>query len=178
LGRGGSSSSSSSSCYGRQGGIGVDEVDYSGVDNIDKLNNWGEFQRVLDDIKERKAVHRVAARQAGASRKWIEPSPYLSYPAEAMENLAEIVCLRNRGIKFTPDLNSANTAEIWLNKKKEVAPSDAVLAEHNKYKVEEADLDNNPDTRDNVIVYSDRDLGKIFSIDGSINKWTKESEST
>jgi hypothetical protein len=32
--------------------------------------------------------------------------------------------------------------------------------------VEEADLDNNPDTRDNVIVYSDKNLGKNYSIDG------------
>jgi hypothetical protein len=44
--------------------------------------------------------------------------------------------------------------------------SDTALAELQKYKVEEADLDNNPDTRDNVVVYSDRDLGKIYSIDG------------
>jgi beta-mannanase len=35
-----------------------------------------------------------------------------------------------------------------------------------KYAVEEADLDDNPDTRDNVIVYSDKDLRKIHSIDG------------
>jgi hypothetical protein len=65
-----------------------------------------------------------------------------------MENLEEIVGLR---IKFTPDLNAANTAQIWLNKKKATAPSQEILAEYNKYKVEEADLDNNPDTRDKVI---------------------------
>jgi hypothetical protein len=35
-----------------------------------------------------------------------------------------------------------------------------------KYAVEKADLDDNPYTRDNVIVYSDRNLGKIYSIDG------------
>jgi hypothetical protein len=70
-----------------------------------------------------------------------------------MENLAEIVSLRNRGIKFTPDLNAANTAQIWLNKKKAIAQSDAEAAELEKYRVEEADLDNNPDTRDNVCVF-------------------------
>jgi hypothetical protein len=75
-----------------------------------------------------------------------------------MENLAEIVGLRNRGIKFTPDLNAANTVQMWLNKKKSMTPSDAALAELQKYKIEEADLNNNPDTRDNVIVYSDRNL--------------------
>jgi hypothetical protein len=71
MGRGGSSSSFSSR-FGRHSGIGVDDVDYSGVDQIDKLNNWGEFQRVLDDIKERKAQHRVQARQARAAKKRIE----------------------------------------------------------------------------------------------------------
>jgi hypothetical protein len=35
-----------------------------------------------------------------------------------------------------------------------------------KYAVDGADLDDNPDTRDNVIVYSDRNLGKIYSTDG------------
>jgi acyl-CoA synthetase (NDP forming) len=156
LDRSRSLTSSYSSRFGRQ----------PGFDNIDKLNNWGEFQNLLDDIKEQKAQYRIDARKARVNKQWIEPSPFTSYPAEAMENLAEIVGLRNRGIKFTPDLNSANTAQMWLNKKKAMAQSDAVLAELNKYKVEEADLDNNPNTRDNVIVYSDRELGKIYSIDG------------
>jgi hypothetical protein len=41
-----------------------------------------------------------------------------------------------------------------------MAQSDAQLHELNKYRVEEADLGNNPDTRDNVIVYSDRGLSR------------------
>jgi hypothetical protein len=63
-------------------------------------------------------------------------------------------------------LNSANTAQMWLNKKKAITQSDTEATELWKYRVEEADLDNNPDTRDNVIVYSDRALGKIHSING------------
>jgi hypothetical protein len=82
-----------------------------------------------------------------------------------MENLAEIVGLRNRGIKFNPELNTASTVQMWINKRKTKVPSDAALAELNKYKVKEVDLDNNPDRRDNVIVYSDRNLVKIYSID-------------
>jgi hypothetical protein len=151
--------------YGAHKGIGPDETIEGGYDQLDKLQNWGEFQNLLDEIKERKAQHRVEARQARA-KHYVEPSTYASYPAEAMENLAESVGLKNRGIKYTPDLNSANTDQIWLNKKKAMAQSDAALEELNKYRIEEADLDNNPDTRDNVIVYSDRELGKIYSIDG------------
>jgi hypothetical protein len=33
-----------------------------GYDQVDKLQNWGEFQKVLDNLKERKAQHRVEAR--------------------------------------------------------------------------------------------------------------------
>jgi hypothetical protein len=97
------------SIYGVHRGIGVDDVVSDGYDQLDKLQNWSEFQNLLDDIKERKAQHRIEARQARENKQWMEPSPYPSYPAESMENLAEIVGLKNRGIKFTPDLNSANT---------------------------------------------------------------------
>jgi TRAP-type mannitol/chloroaromatic compound transport system substrate-binding protein len=61
-------------------------------------------------------------------------------------------------------LNSANTAQICLNKKLYNALSEAERKEILKYAVEEANLDDNPDTRDNVIVYSDRKLRKIHSI--------------
>jgi hypothetical protein len=45
---------------------------------------------------------------------------------------------------------------MWINKRKARAPPDAALAELNKYKVEEVDLDNNPDTKDNVMVYTEK----------------------
>jgi hypothetical protein len=66
---------------------------------------------------------------------------------------------------------------MWLNKKKSMALSDTVLSELQKYKVEEADLDNNPHTRDNVIVYSERSWQNLFDRWISINKRPKESES-
>jgi hypothetical protein len=40
----------------------------------------------------------------------MEPSPYASYPAEAMENLAEIVGLRNRGSWFEFSEHRPNVA--------------------------------------------------------------------
>jgi beta-mannanase len=113
-----------------------------------------------------KAEAQLEARQARIDKRYAPQNPYASYPAESMEHLANIVGLKNRGIKFNSDLNSANTAQIWLSKKLSNAPSEAARQEILKYAVEEADLDNNPDTRDNVIVYSDKDLGKILSIDG------------
>jgi hypothetical protein len=38
--------------------------------------------------------------------------------------LAEIVGLRNQGIKFVPDLNAANTAQQWLDKQKAMATTE------------------------------------------------------
>jgi hypothetical protein len=46
------------------------------------------------------------------------------------------------------------------------APTVREKAAWNKLGVVEADLDNNTDTRDNVIVYDDFAAGKIRSIDG------------
>jgi hypothetical protein len=43
--------SSSSSLYGAHPGIGKDELVLADLDQVDKLNNWGEFQNVLDSIK-------------------------------------------------------------------------------------------------------------------------------
>jgi hypothetical protein len=45
------------------------------------------------------------------NKEWHEPSPYASYPAESTENLAEIVGLKNRGIKYNPELNAANSPQ-------------------------------------------------------------------
>jgi hypothetical protein len=50
--------------YGAHKGIGPDDTIEDGYDQLDKLNNWGEFQNLLDDIKERKAQRRIEARQA------------------------------------------------------------------------------------------------------------------
>jgi hypothetical protein len=70
----------------------------------------------------------------------------MSYPAEAMKNLAQIVSLRNRGIKYVPEFNATNITQIWLNRKLEQAPTNKARKQIFKYAVEEADLDNNPDT--------------------------------
>jgi hypothetical protein len=115
-----------------------------------------EFEDVLEDTPRQKAKYQLQAREARLNKQYAPPNPYATYPAEYTEHLANIVGLKNRGIKLNSDLNSANTAQIWLSKKLSNALSEAVRKEILKYAVEEEDLDNNPDTRDNVIVYSDK----------------------
>jgi hypothetical protein len=126
-------------------------------------------------ITEKKRAHRVEARQARLEKRFVESSSFMSYPAEDMENISHIVGLRNRGIKYNPELNAANTAQIWFNKRKLQGQTEAARNEILKYSVEEANLDNNPDTTDNVIVYSDKNFGKIYPVDGY---QLKESESS
>jgi hypothetical protein len=43
-----------------------------------------------------------------------------------------------------------------------------------KYAIEEADLDDNPDTRDNVIVYSDRNKSKFEIVKNEVKKFLTE----
>jgi hypothetical protein len=50
--------------FGAHKGIEIEDVISDGYDQLDKLQNWGEFQNLLDEIKERKAQHRIEARQA------------------------------------------------------------------------------------------------------------------
>jgi hypothetical protein len=77
------------------------------VDRLYRLKNWDAFQDVLEDAKRQKAEHALRIRQAKMDKVWAEPNPYTSYPAESIENLAEIVGLKNR----------VTTAHIWINKK-------------------------------------------------------------
>jgi hypothetical protein len=83
-----------------------------------------------------------------------------------MKNFAYIVGLKNRGISYNPELNAANTAQLYIAKHKMQAPTLREKADWDKWGVVEADLDNNTDMRDNVIVYDDFAAGKIRSIDG------------
>jgi hypothetical protein len=55
---------------------------------------------------------------------------------------------------------------LYITKHKIQAPTTREKAAWDKLGVVEADLDNNTDTRDNVIVYDDFKAGKIRSIDG------------
>jgi hypothetical protein len=46
----------------------------------------------------------------------IAKNPYASYPAESIKDLAHIVGLKNRGISYNPELNAANTAQLYIAK--------------------------------------------------------------
>jgi hypothetical protein len=87
-------------------------------------------------------------------------------PRQIYEKLGIHCRIKNRGINYNPELNAANTAQLYIAKHKIQAPTLREKAGWDKWGVVEADLDNNTDTRDNVIVYDDFAAGKIRTIDG------------
>jgi hypothetical protein len=98
-------------------GVDPSEIGLGGADTLPRLKNWNTFQELSAAARQRKADEALRIKQSKIAHEWTAPNPYGSYPAEAIEDLAKIVGKKNRGIKFNPDLNSANTAQMWLNKK-------------------------------------------------------------
>jgi hypothetical protein len=85
------------------------------------------------------------------------------------QKLAYIAGVRNKGIKFRPDWNSGETARRWLNAKIQAAKNkeNKKLQEYyEKWNVLERDMDEDPNTPANVVVYSDYDGQVIKSVDG------------
>jgi hypothetical protein len=104
-------------------GLAPDEVPNEGEDTVIKYHNWNEFQEKLDDLEEEKARLRQEAREARTDGLPTVKNPYATYPAESMKNLAYIVGLKNRGISYNPELNAANTAQLYIAKHKMQAPT-------------------------------------------------------
>ncbi|MDR2407136.1 MAG: hypothetical protein LBE13_03360 [Bacteroidales bacterium] len=73
--------------------------------------------------------------------------------------------MRNKGIKFRPDWNSAVTADQWLAHKLDTEDP-KVKAYYDKWSVEVADLDDDENTPDNVVIFSDKPNQIVKSVDG------------
>jgi hypothetical protein len=83
-----------------------------GVDKMQRLKNWDEFQDVLEDARRQKADLQLQTTQTRMNKSYSPPNPYASYPADSIESIAVIVGLKNGGINYNPDLNSANSAQV------------------------------------------------------------------
>jgi hypothetical protein len=86
---------------------------------------------------------------------------------DASAELAMLIGRKNKGVRFRPVLISKQSAENWLAKKRKQAQSNPKEFERlQKYAIETADLDDDPITPDNVIVYSNKEKNKIKAVDG------------
>jgi hypothetical protein len=77
--------------------------------------------------------------------------------------LAKIFGNENKAVQFKPEWNSAETARRWLARQKATKIGAKI---YKNWGVEELDMDKDPETPDNVIVYSDVDGDIIKSVDG------------
>jgi hypothetical protein len=90
--------------------------------------------------------------------------------------LAGIVGQSNRGIKYAPQFLSKKGAEFWIKKQRSKAKTPDEQAKWDRWAVQQADLDEDPDTPDNVLVFSDKYLGRLKSIDGYSLTSTKQKD--
>jgi uncharacterized membrane protein YgcG len=136
-------------------------------DVAQKINEIRAFNRAIRGENQNE-INKVLA-TSGLSLKKVQKNPYAGYRAKETEDLMNLIGRKNMGVKFNPTFNSSQAArefiEDRINKAKE--SGDEKAAEYwSRYGVRELDLDRNPDTINNVVVYSNEDAGRIKAIDG------------
>jgi hypothetical protein len=101
--------------------------------------------------------------------KAIPRNPYLGYNINAMDDLVDVVGKHNTGIKFNPTFNSGPAAQEWLDDQIDKAArrgDTEALKRWKLWKVEPKDMDEDPTTINNIVVYSDYPAERIKAIDG------------
>jgi hypothetical protein len=96
-------------------------------------------------------------------------NPYAGYSFDNTAALVDLFGTKNAAVKFNPTFNSRNAAEEYIAKQRQRAELSGNPSEIDKWKrygVRELDLDNDPATINNVVVYSDVGNQRIKSIDG------------
>lgn len=99
----------------------------------------------------------------------IPRNPYMGYNVDANMDLADVVGKHNLGIKFNPVFNSKPAADDWLEDQRDraVRRGDEKTWERLKdWKIEYEDMDRDPTTIPNVVVYSDFPNKRIKAVDG------------
>jgi hypothetical protein len=129
---------------------------------------WEDFTGYL---KARQPLYEAAMKADDTERG--EPlKRIISHPKDPeykeYQELADVVGRLNRGISYNPTFVSGPSARHWIETQAEnpKLTADARNAYRNKWAVKMADLDDNKDTPDNVIVFSDKNVGRIRAIDG------------
>jgi hypothetical protein len=125
--------------------------------------NWDDFANYMNLVAQRKSQLQREAKIAKDNDEYEPPGPYQGYNIGDITSLADIVGHRNKGIKFKPEWNARLATEAWLDKQRANHPDDLTWQ---RWGVDELDLDDDPRTPDNVVVYSDKTAGKVKAIDG------------
>ena len=135
------------------------------LDSFTGVRNWADMQNYLHAASEYQQRALAADAERRRSGQRVAMSGIKNYNVPATESLIDLVGRKNVGVKYVPHLQSEPSARAWLEEQKmRASPKDK--ARWDRYGVQLVDLDNDPETMDNVVVYSDVDQGRIKSVDG------------
>jgi hypothetical protein len=130
------------------------------------IRNWDDFNVMLQDVADKKKdikLQNRALRRSGASE--LIRNPYQNYDAQGIASLATIMHGK-KSVAFKPEWQAEESAKEWLKYQKANAKTKEERDVWDKWGIAQSDLDRDPDTPDNVILFSNRDAGKIHAIDG------------
>jgi hypothetical protein len=110
----------------------------------------------------------IEANRRKLGKDYIAPpgNPLLGYKYEDIEALTDLIGRRNVGVKFNPVWNSSIAAGEWLRQRRLNAKTADDQKKWAKYRIETEDRDHDPDTPDNVVLYSDWPNRRVKAVDG------------
>jgi hypothetical protein len=134
--------------------------------NVSEINEWDDFDNYMAATQQRKEEALEKDRALREENKGaVRRNVYSGYNTGDMGDLVNLIGRKNLAVKQKPEWSSGGSANWWLeNKIKRAKAEDKPYWQ--KWAVQEADLDNNPETMDNVILFDNKDQGRIKAIDG------------
>jgi hypothetical protein len=131
------------------------------------FHKWGPFNTYLGEAEriQQEILDFDAAKRAENDGAYRVPGMKKSNFA-AWRDLASLVGNKNQNIRFNPTLMSAKAAQAYIQKNIDTNKDPKAKARWKKWAVVQADLDDKEETPDNVIVLSDKEIGRIRAIDG------------
>jgi hypothetical protein len=135
-----------------------------GVETV--ITDWPSFQNYLDEGQARLIRAKEEDTRLRNEGERVAPGGLGFYDTTATKKLADLVGRSNVGVRYRPYLGAAASAREWLATQQNKAKTDKEKEAWGRWGIQEADLDDNLATPDNVITFSDTKHGKIKAIDG------------
>jgi hypothetical protein len=143
--------------------------DIPNIGSINSITDWGSFGEYINTAEQRKSLAKQLDKERRDAGEKVAANSLSRYDMAGTRKLGELVGNLNVGVKYRPDWVAEPSATEWLKnemRKAERSGDDKQLERLQKWAVRTADLDDDPRTPNNVIMFSDRDQGRIQAIDG------------
>jgi hypothetical protein len=133
------------------------------------VKNWDDCTAYVDYAAGRKEKAKESDDKRRATGERVAANALSRYNYEGLGALSTPVGNQNLGVKYMPEWVSKASADWWLaheRAKADASGNKKQIDYINKWAVQAADLDNNPDTPDNILLFIDVTQGKVKAIDG------------